>query len=308
MEILQDGFVFLICLVAIIKGADWLVDSAAKIAHRFGVSELVIGLTIVAFGTSAPEFGVTILAAIEGMHDISVGNIVGSNIFNLGIILGGTAIIQNLKTTRKMVHRDGMFLLFGSSLLGIFLWDLKLSTIEGIILFVLLFVYIGLLYFKQDTVEDEVTIEKMSWRDPALLFLGFGIILIGSHFLVIAASNLARNFGVSEWVIGLTIVAAGTSAPEFVTSIVAALKGKHAMSVGNLLGSDIFNMFGVLGLAAIISNLSIDMSSRSSVLFLVAMVAIVLVFIRTGWVVTRREGIILVVISLARWAFDFLVK
>ena len=126
--------------------------------------------------------------------------------------------------------------------------------------------------------------------------------------IVESAIDLAKVFGVSEWIIGVTIVAAGTSAPEFATSVVAAVKGHHGLSVGNLIGSDIFNMFGVLGLASVIRSLSIDLSARSSIIALVFMVALVLLFIRTGWVISRREGFILVAIGLGRWTFDFLSK
>jgi cation:H+ antiporter len=146
MDILKDIITIFVCIIALGKGAAWLVNSAVVIAKRFGISELVIGLTIVAFGTSAPEFGITILAAFKDIGDISVGNIVGSNIFNLGFILGGTAIIHNLKTDKKVFQRDGIFLLFGTIILTIFLWNFNLNRIEGIILFSLLFVYIAFLY------------------------------------------------------------------------------------------------------------------------------------------------------------------
>lgn len=157
-------------------------DAAARIAERLGTSELVIGLTIVAFGTSAPEFGVTILAALRGMGDISVGNIVGSNIFNLGFILGGTAIIHSLKTSRVVIVRDGLFLLFGAILLSIFLWDLTLSRIEGLILFTLLVLYLTHLYMKRQPLETGLTTHEMYWWDPLLLLVGLGMVLGGATF------------------------------------------------------------------------------------------------------------------------------
>ena len=136
MEILLDTLIIILCVAVIARGAVWLVDSAVKIASWLGISELVIGLTIVAMGTSAPEFGVTILAALRGMGDISVGNIVGSNIFNLGFILGGTAAIRGLGTSKNIIYRDGAFLLFGTLLLTLLLWDLALVHVEGIILII----------------------------------------------------------------------------------------------------------------------------------------------------------------------------
>ena len=308
MEILKDVVIILVCIVALGKGASWLVDSAVAIAKRFGISELVIGLTVVAFGTSAPEFSVTILAAIKDAGDISVGNVVGSNIFNLGFILGGTAIIHNIKTNRIVLQRDGVFLLFGTILLTIFLYNLSVSRIEGIVLFVLLFIYIAFLFTNGKTKEVLPSSTEMDRWTPVLLIVGLGTVLISSHFLVESAIDLARVIGVSEWIIGVTLVAAGTSAPEFATSVVAAFRGHHGLSIGNLIGSDIFNMFGVLGLASIIRTLSIDLSARSSLIALIFMVALVLLFIRTDWVISRREGFILVAIGLGRWTFDFLSK
>lgn len=305
MIIIKDIVILLVSIIVIGKGAVWLVDAAARVAKHFGISELVIGLTVVAFGTSAPEFGVTILAAIRGMGDISVGNIVGSNIFNLGFILGGTAIIHSLKTNRTIVFRDGIFLLFGGILLSVFLWDLTLSKIEGIILFTLLVLYLLYLYVKKETIETEEPTRAMYRWDPILLFVGIGLVLVGSHFLVESAVNIARFMGVSDWVIGATIIAAGTSAPEFATSLTAAMKSRYGMSVGNLIGSDIFNLFGVLGIAGIMRNLSVGHDAHINLIILSFMIAVVLIFMRTGWVVSRKEGIILVMIGLLRWIYSF---
>ncbi|HIB33983.1 MAG TPA: calcium/sodium antiporter [Candidatus Marinimicrobia bacterium] len=305
MIIIKDIVILLVSIIVIGKGAVWLVDAAARVAKHFGISELVIGLTVVAFGTSAPEFGVTILAAIRGMGDISVGNIVGSNIFNLGFILGGTAIIHSLKTNRTIVFRDGIFLLFGGILLSVFLWDLTLSKIEGIILFTLLILYLLYLYFNKETIETEEPTHAMYRWDPILLFVGIGLVIVGSHFLVESAVNIARFMGVSDWVIGATIIAAGTSAPEFATSLTAAMKSRYGMSVGNLIGSDIFNLFGVLGIAGIMRNLSVGHDAHINLIILSFMIAVVLIFMRTGWVVSRKEGIILVMIGLLRWIYSF---
>ena len=305
MIIIKDIVILLVSIIVIGKGAVWLVDAAARVAKHFGISELVIGLTVVAFGTSAPEFGVTILAAIRGMGDISVGNIVGSNIFNLGFILGGTAIIHSLKTSRTVVFRDGIFLLFGGILLSVFLWDLTLSKIEGIVLFSLLIVYLLYLYVKKETIETEEPTHAMYRWDPILLFVGIGLVIVGSHFLVESAVNIARFMGVSDWVIGATIIAAGTSAPEFATSLTAAMKSRYGMSVGNLIGSDIFNLFGVLGVAGMMRNLSVGHDAHINLIILSFMIAVVLIFMRTGWVVSRKEGIILVMIGLLRWIYSF---
>ena len=306
MEILTDITIVLVCVGVIAKGAAWLVDSASKIAKRFGISELVIGLTILALGTSAPEFAVSILAALKGIGNIAIGNIVGSNIFNLGFILGGTAIIHSLKTSRILIVRDGFFLLFGTFILLFFLWDLTLTKFEGGVLFSLLILYLGYLYIKREPLETEQVMGKMDRWDPLNLIGGLAMVLVGAHFMVESAINLARYMGVSEWVIGATVIAAGTSAPEFATSLAAALRSRYGMSVGNLIGSDIFNLFGVLGVAGLLNNIPVSLDARMHLVFLSLMVALVLVFMRTGWVVSRREGYILVMIGLVRWINSFI--
>ncbi len=195
--------------------------------------------------------------------------------------------------------------LSGTILLTIMLWDLTLSHIEGAILFTLLIGYLVYLYWKKEAIESETPTGDLRRRDVPLLLLGMVMILGGSHFLVESAVDLAREFGISEWVIGATIVAAGTSAPEFATSLVAATRGRYGISVGNLIGSDIFNMFGVLGLAGIMRDLPVDSSARSNLIALSVMVLVVLIFMRTGWKISRKEGIVLVSAGLVRWVISF---
>lgn len=308
MQIVIDVVIVIGTIFLIAKGASWLVDSSVRIARKFNISDLVIGLTVVAIGTSAPEFAVTILAATKEMGDISVGNIVGSNIFNLGFILGGTAIIKSLNTSSKLVYRDGLFLLLGTIALTYFLWDLKLVFYEGVILFSALILYLGFLFWKKDPMPMEEISENEKYRktDPLLLILSITIVVGSSHFMVESASSLAAAMGISQWVIGATIVAAGTSAPEFATALVAAYKGHHGMSVGNLIGSDIFNMFGVLGVASMIKVLPVNAEATGNMLLLVGMVVTVLVFMRSKWRISRVEGVVLFLIALARWVYSFI--
>ncbi|MBN2820656.1 MAG: calcium/sodium antiporter [Bacteroidales bacterium] len=301
----MDILIIAVCIVALAFGSSWLVDSSVRIANWLKIPELVIGLTIVAFGTSAPEFGVTFLSAMKGMGDIAIGNVVGSNIFNLGFILGGTALIGTLKSSKPLVYRDGFFLLSGTVLLTFFLWDLSMTKIEGGILFALLFAYLAFLFIKKEPIEEIEINEKVHWYNFLLLPLGLGLILVGSHFLVESSVNVARIFGMSEWVIGATIVAFGTSAPELATSITAAAKGHHGISIGNLIGSDIFNMFGVLGVTGIIQNLNVDEGVRSNLILLIGMIVLTLLFLRTRWRLTRWEGGILLLIGAIRWYFSF---
>ena len=311
MDVILDFIIVSLSILMLWKGADWLVDSAAEIAHSLKVSDLIIGLTVVAFGTSAPEFAVTISAAITKQTDISIGNVIGSNIFNLGFILGGTAIIRPISTTKKMFNRDGLFLLIVTALIfflffGFNGWtpDDIYTRVEGLILFSLLIGYITFLFIKKDPPE-EISPDNATTMSYIFFFIGLILIVFGGHLMVTHASNIARFYGISDWVIAVTIVAAGTSAPEFATSIAAAIKGRHGIAIGNLIGSDLFNLLGVLGLAGIINPSVITQDIFDSVFLLVLMVGLTLLLIRTSWKISRAEGALLVSINLIRWYYDF---
>lgn len=296
------------CIVGLWFGAVWVVDSATRIARRIGVSDLVIGLTVVAIGTSAPEFAVTISAALGGSADISVGNVIGSNIFNLGFILGGLALAVGIVTSRPLVYRDGSVLVSTAVLLIVFMWDLQITRIEGIILLAILFTYIGYLIYKREGPDEELAEGDFSWKDIPLFILGVVVVVASGHFFVEAASEMAHFFGISEWVIGVTIVAFGTSAPEIATSGVALLRGQSGMSAGNLIGSDLFNLLGVLGVAAVLApggEMIVDVGAQESTFALLFMCVLVVIFMRTGWKVARWEGALLVLIGVIRWVADF---
>lgn len=275
-------------------------------AKKFGISDLVIGLTIVAIATSAPEFAVTISAALRNQPAISVGNVIGSNIFNLGIILGLVAIIRPVAVSKTLLQRDGSLLVGTGILLLIFFYDLSLSTFEGILLFLTLIIYIVILIIRKEEIDEEIPEGKFTFWDIPKFILGVTIIIVSANFLVDSASEIARHFGVSEWLIGITIVAGGTSVPELATSLVAVHKNKHAISAGNLIGSDLFNMLGVLGIAAILKPLSLNPNEYTSLILLAITLVIIIIMMRTGWKISRLEGILLFLIALARWGFDFL--
>ncbi|OEU70723.1 MAG: conjugal transfer protein TraR [Desulfovibrio sp. S3730MH75] len=306
---------FVISIFLLWFGADWIVDSASKIAKKYHVSDLVIGLTIVAFGTSAPEFLVTATAAFKGLSDISLSNVVGSNIFNLGFILGLMALIKPLPTTRALALRDTPLLLATTALiLGLAYTDnlgrgaglLLISILAGYIIYLLVHsrraakVLAGI---PKGENEEEV---ELVWKDYVKLLAGFVGIALGGEFMVESASAIATHFGVSNWVIGMTIVAAGTSLPELVTCLSAALKGRNEMLLGNLIGSDFFNFAGVLGLTCMMRPLEVSPEALPGLAILVGMVALVWLFIRTGWKVSRTEGAILISLSLLRWVQDFM--
>jgi cation:H+ antiporter len=305
--------IVVLTILVIAKGAHLVVEGAAKLAQRLGISELVIGLTVVAIGTSAPEFAVTLLSAFDGKGDISVGNIVGSNIFNLGFILGGAALARAIPTTPTLVYRDGAVLLGGTVLLGLLVgFDLELGHLDGAIMAAALITYLLWLFRKRDGGDAAEEVESLLsepsggvGRDVLHLVGGLIAILAGSHLMVDSATQVARAFGLSEWVIGVTIVAAGTSAPELATTLTGIMKGRYQMSAGGVIGSDVFNVFGVLGLAGLVRPVVIEASARGSLFALSGMVLIALAFMRTGWKVSRLEGGLLVAIGVGRWVLDF---
>ncbi len=306
MTLTFHSIIILVCLGGLWLGADWLVEGSVSIARKLGISELIIGLTIISMGTSAPEFAVTIISAFKGLSNISVGNIVGSNIFNLGFILGGVALVRPIATSEAIVRRDGSVLILSTFLLLLIFLDLRLSLWEGMLLITFLVCYILMLFHARAEIGEEIEPLPFNWRQPAKLIVGLAAILLSSHFLVESAAFIARSFGISEWVIGVTIVAMGTSTPELATSLVAVIKGHHGISAGNLIGSDIFNLLGVLGLAGTLQSLTVSPEAYGSLLLLCGMVICVVIMMRTGWRVSRVEGGILVAIGLARWIMDFM--
>jgi cation:H+ antiporter len=306
MTLLLNTALLIISILFLWGGANYLVESAERIANTFRIPQLIIGLTVVAFGTSAPEFAVTIQASIIGNSSISVGNIVGSNIFNLGFILGLTALISTVSSSKKMVYRDGLFMLATTLVLLVcFYTGYTLNRFEGALLFILLISYLLYLFISKEKLEEEITTEKASLKDYIILPLSLAAIVGGGNLLVSSSTAIAKFFGLSDWLIAITVVAAGTSAPEMVTSIVAAIKGKHEMSAGNLIGSNIFNILGVLGVAGMIHPLGLNPDSFHSLLILTLLIIMVIIFMRTKWKVSRLEGALLILAGFAMWFFDF---
>jgi len=306
LQLIGDIGLLVLSIALLWKGSDWLIDSATRIGRTAGLSDLVIGLTIVAFGTSAPEFAVTIFAAIQGQSDISVGNIVGSNIFNLGFILGGCAIVRVQDIARQLVYRDGLLMIGSATVLAVMLTGLTLSRLEGILLITGLFAYVLLLFYQRATLEEQVPAGRAAWKDYFLLTVGIGFIVGGGHLLVRAASSLAGLAGLSEWAVAVTIVAAGTSSPEFATSLNAAFKGRHGISVGNIVGSNLFNILGVLGLAGIIRPMALSQEALYNIYMLLGICVVSVFFMRTGWKISRREGLTLATLGIMQWGFGLI--
>lgn len=304
-------------LVVLGFSANYLVNASIKIARKWHVSEMFIGLTIVAMGTSAPEIAVSAVAALNGAGDMSVGNVIGSNIFNLGFILGLVAIIAPQVIPKKMVYRDGVILLLGVFMVLFFMWDLKIVLWEGLILLAALVSYISFLFIKKDVdlEEGEETEVPGTWKDYLIFIVSLVILVGSSKFTVSSATFIAEYFKISAWAIGATIVAAGTSLPELATSVIATLKKKFGLSIGNVIGSDIFNTFGVIGISSVIAPIALQSKgmifgladSIFSVILLIVTIILLLIFMRTGWKISRREGVIIFIIAVMRMAFEIYV-
>ena len=244
---------FLAGLILLIVGGEGLVRGASGIARHFRLSPMVIGLTIVGFGTSAPELLVSLEAALTGQPGLAIGNVVGSNIANLLLILGISAVIAPLAIPMKKMYRDFGFMLGAMALLWIMLLDGMIGRVDGAILFVGLIVFLGMAFFSGEVepLDDQpLPSQGLAW---AMTLGGLVGLVLGAGLLVDSASTIARTFGVSEAVIGLSIVAIGTSLPELTTSIIAALRKETEIAVGNVVGSNVFNVFGILGTTALVT-------------------------------------------------------
>ena len=289
--LLAVGFILLI------KGSDWFVDGASAIAEKLKIPQLIIGLTIVAMGTSAPEAAISISAALKGSADITIGNIVGSNILNILIILGLSAVIAPLTVDRSTICRELPFLIGISFLLLVQGWDGSVNLFDGLVLIVLFTVYLAYLLIKakrHPQPDQEDTNQRNQWRMP-LTVVGLAAVVIGSNLAVDAACAIARLWGMSERFIGLTIVALGTSLPELFTSVTAARKGNAAIAIGNIVGSNIFNILFVVGLSAIIIPVPFASAFRLDSAIAVAAAIFLLIFcVRVG-TLKRWHGAVMLV-------------
>ena len=271
MQILWNAFLTLLGFLLLVKGADVFVDSASGVAKKLGVSPLVIGLTIVAFGTSLPELAVSVTAALSGSNEIAVGNVTGSNIFNLLVVAGVSAIIAPLTIDRFLIKRDWPASILAAALPGVFLlFGNNISRLEAVILLVIFAIMLFLQLRNAKSAEEaRQTDDRKPILVAVLLVLGIAGIILGGEFAVEGASGLARAIGWSESLIGLTIVAIGTSLPELVTSIVAARRGENEIAMGNVIGSNLFNILCILGISAFLSPITVAPTAVIDAAFLV---------------------------------------
>jgi cation:H+ antiporter len=284
-------------IMLVLIGADRLTEGAAALARRMNIPELLIGLTIVAAGTSAPELFVSVVSALKGTSDMAVGNVVGSNTMNCMLIVGAAAMVAPITISKRTVKKDIPFSVFSSLLLLVFTLNNSLSRFEGIALLIAFVVFMAYtiyaaLHSKETTSSEEVK-QMSAWKGGGFILFGLLGLVLGSNLFVDNASDLAYSLGLSEGVVGMTIVAGGTSLPELATSVVAARKGQSAIAMGNVIGSNVFNILLILGLTATISPLEIESITTIDMIVMMLSVSVVWLFSFTRFKVERWEGFLL---------------
>lgn len=294
--------------ILLIKGADFFVDGASSTAKLLKVPSVIIGLTIVAMGTSAPEAAVSISAGLSGSSDIALSNVIGSNIFNLLIVVGVSAIICPMKTEKVILRRDIWWSLGAAVATLIMMTDMKISGAEGILLLGGMAAYIAVLVFDARKKRDEGDEVKAMSPLKSIIYIvgGLAAIIIGGDLVVDSACDIAAAFGMSEALIGLTIVAAGTSLPELVTSIVAAKKGDSGLALGNVVGSNIFNILFILGSASALTTINVAPELFIDTAILIAVTLLMYFLCRTKEKTSRGEGTLCVLVYAAYMAYIIL--
>jgi cation:H+ antiporter len=307
---------FVVGFVLLILGAKWLVNGAVSVASRLGVSDLIIGLTIVSMGTSMPELIVNVIASAGGKAELAIGNILGSNIANVLLILGVTAVVCELPVRRNTILSEVPFSLAAALLVGFLanaaLWyeepqGLHISRGDGIIILFFFFLFMAYVFLiakeeKQDAIESGEGIRKISVSKSILLILtGMAGLFLGGKWIVDGAVHFAQMLGMSEAFIGLTVVALGTSLPELVTSIMAALNKNTDIAVGNAVGSNIFNLLWILGISSIINPLPFSVTSNFDILMVIVSSSLILLMLIVGrkWIIKRAEGVVFLLVYAA---------
>lgn len=325
MNVVVNILILIVGFVALIKGADMFVDGSSTLAKIFRVPGLIIGLTIVAYGTSTPELAVSTLAAIQGSSEIAISNVVGSNIFNLLGVLGVCALIYPVPVEKGIVKRDfpvsiGITVLvlvgacykvmFSGQWLNVNMGETagvvsRILSIVILVLFVCYTVYLIIDAKKHPADEDNADLQPL-WKSMLLIFVGIVFVVVGGRTVVYSARAISQILGMTETLIGLTVVAVGTSLPELVTSIVAAKKGEAGMAVGNVVGSNIFNMMFILGLASVIQPVSVNIATFWDLIILAIISIIAFVISLSKRTISRLEGAVMLLIYTAYMVFAIL--
>ena len=298
-------------------GAEWLVRGSSRLAASLGVSPIVVGLTVVSMGTSAPELVISVVASWNENYNLAIGNVMGSNLANIGLVLGISAILRPLHVSTRVVTREVSVMFFITLALLPLIWDSQLGRFEGVLLVAMLVLYLGLVRrtakregaeapdeLVQAATQERGPSSRTIARDSAFIVAGIAGLVLGAFAIRESALTLAEAMGVSELVIGLTLVSIGTSLPELATCAVAALRHQADIAVGNILGSNVFNIAGVLGVTSIVAPLSFDTDVlRLDYLAVMAMTVLMVPIVRHKLVIRRREGVVLLSIYLALITF-----
>jgi len=298
----MDFVIFILAMAGLIFGADFIVNQSERIALRFNISEFVIGSTLIALGTSLPEMAASMAASFGNKPELAIANAVGSNIINITMVLGIIFLISKpFKPTRDFFAKDSIWALMPILVFLLMSIDGVISKIDAILLFVLMFAY--LLFLLEDAkseVLQEVNEElkkDFSWiKSILLLLVGFTLVVVGANFAIDSASNIAQQFGVSEWIIGVVVIAFGTSLPELIVSVAASMKGKVGMAIGNIIGSNLANTTMVIGGAAMVNTLNINLSDYVFDLALMTAATIMLIYITANKLYSKPAGISLLIL------------
>ncbi len=296
----MDILIFILSMGALIYGADFIIQQSEKIAFHFDISPFVIGATLIALGTSLPEMAVSMSASLKGSGDIAVANVIGSTIFNISLVLGAVFLIaKKIEPQRDLFAKDSSWSLFPILIFILMGLDGELSRFDGFLFVLLMGAYLLFLIQSNqvEELDEELAKEKFAWgKTLGLLFVGFVFVIVGADFAIDSAGNMARDFGVSEWLIGLFLVALGTSLPELVVSIQAARNNNADMAIGAIIGSNVANFTMVLGLSSILNPLNVDLSTNFFDIMAALIVSVMLVFITANKLYNKSAGIVLLTV------------
>ncbi|MEA3331309.1 MAG: calcium/sodium antiporter [Campylobacterota bacterium] len=299
----MDFLIFIAAMSALIYGADFIIKESERIALHFKISHFVIGATLVAFGTSLPEMAASMMAAGQGKSDMAVANVVGSVIFNITLVLGVVFMIsKTMHPKRNLFAQDSAWVIVPLVLFFIMIQDGEIGRVDSLLYLLLMVSYLVFLFSssKEDLegeIDEDLATEKFNWsRTIPLLVMGFALTIGGANFVIESGTNIARDFGISEWIIGLFLISLGTSLPELVVSLVAVKKGNAEMSIGNIIGSNVANFSMVLGAASLINPLTIDLVDAKFDMLIMVGASVTLLFILANKLYNKAGAIFLLII------------
>lgn len=299
----MDYVIFLVAMAALINGADFIIKESERIALHYKISHFVIGATLVAFGTSLPEMAASVMAAFYGKSDMAISNVVGSVTLNITLVLGIVFLLaKSMKPKRDLFALDSAWVVIPVIIFIVMIQDGVVGRFDGLLFILMMVSYLIFLFRNskedlEDEIDEDLGKEKFQWtKTIALLILGFTFTIGGAHFVVESGTNIARVLGVSEWIIGLFLISFGTSLPELIVSVVAAQKGHTEMSIGNIIGSNVANFSMVLGSAALVHPLAIDIVKTSFDLIVLSSASLILLFIIANKLYNKAGGIFLLIV------------